>query len=62
MHVTGADLEPALTRRLAELGVRAGQTVTPMHRTSGGARVVGVDHTRVALARAVLRRIEVVPA
>jgi Fe2+ transport system protein FeoA len=60
VHVTGADLDAALVRRLAELGVRAGRTVTPLHGTSGGGRVVAVDDTRVALARAVLRRIEVV--
>ncbi len=62
VHVTAADLEPALARRLAELGVRSGQTVTPLHRTSGGGRVVSVDDTRVALARSVLRCIEVVAA
>lgn len=59
VHVTRADLEPALARRLAELGVRDGRTITPLHRTSGGGRVVAVDDTRVALARTVLRRIEV---
>ncbi len=62
VHVTGADLEPALARRLAELGVRAGRTITPLHSTSGGGRVVAVDDTRVALAKAVLRRIEVAAA
>ncbi len=60
VQVTRADLEPALVRRLAELGVRAGRTVTALHGTSGGGRVVAIDDTRVALARTVLRRIEVV--
>jgi Fe2+ transport system protein FeoA len=62
VHVTGADLEPSLARRLAELGVRPGRTVTALHATSGGGRVVAVDDTRVALARTVLRRIEVTAA
>ncbi len=60
LHVAGTDLEPALERRLAELGVRRGQAVTPLHRTSGGGRVLAVGDTRIALARSVLRRIEVV--
>ena len=59
MHVVETDLDAPLARRLAELGVRTGQLVTPLHRTAGGARVVAVGDTRVALARSVLRRIEV---
>ena len=53
------DVEPTLTRRLAELGIRAGQHVTPVHRTAGGGRVLAVGDTRLALARSVLRRITV---
>jgi len=51
--------DPALGRRLAELGLRSGEVVTPLHRTAGGGRLVAVGDTRVALARAVLRTIEV---
>jgi ferrous iron transport protein A len=57
--VVTTSLDAALTRRLAELGVRRGQPVTPLHRTTGGARVLAVGDTRVALARSVLRSIEV---
>lgn len=51
--------DPSLVRRLAELGLRSGQVVTPLHRTAGGGRLIAVGDTRVALARAVLRGIEV---
>jgi Fe2+ transport system protein FeoA len=61
VRVLATDLDAALGRRIAELGIRAGQLVTPLHRTAGGARVVAVGDTRVALARSVLRRIEVEP-
>ena len=49
VRVVSTDLDAPLAQRLAELGVRGGQLVTPLHRTSGGARVVVVDDTRVAL-------------
>jgi ferrous iron transport protein A len=61
-RVSSTDVHPALARRLAELGIRAGQDVTPVHRTAGGGRVLAVGDTRLALARAVLRRIEVATA
>lgn len=51
--------DPTLGRRLAELGLRSGEVVTPLHRTAGGGRLIAVGDTRVALARAVLRSIEV---
>lgn len=57
--VASADVEPALARRLAELGIRGGQVVTPLHRTTGGGRVLAVGDSRLALAGSVLRRIEV---
>ncbi|MBN1174023.1 MAG: ferrous iron transport protein B [Micromonosporaceae bacterium] len=44
----------AQTRRLAELGLRAGIQVTPGHRTAGGGRVIGLGAARIALARSVL--------
>lgn len=46
----------ARARRLAEMGMRRGSTVTPLHRTSGGGRVVGIGVTRVAVAKTVLSR------
>lgn len=50
--------EGALVRRLAELGIRAGATVTALHRTAGGGRVIEVAGSRIAVARTVLRAIE----
>jgi ferrous iron transport protein A len=57
--VSETDVAPSLGRRLAELGIRPGEQVTPVHRTAGGGRVLAVGDTRLALARSVLRRIEV---
>jgi ferrous iron transport protein B len=50
------DLTATGVRRLAELGLRAGSTVVPLHRTAGEGRVVGVGASRVAVAGAVLSR------
>jgi Fe2+ transport system protein FeoA len=56
--VTSTDeLRPAL--RLAELGLRPGCRLTVLARTAGGGRVVGVGHARIALGRAVARRLHV---
>jgi ferrous iron transport protein A len=49
----------AVTRRLAELGVRPGRQVTVIHRVAGGGRLVGSDESRIALDRGTARRIEV---
>lgn len=47
LDVPGCD--PALRRRLAEIGVRCGQCVCPLQRIPGGGRVVSVGPTRIAL-------------
>jgi Fe2+ transport system protein FeoA len=47
------------TRRLAELGLRAGARVRVVLRTAGGGRVIAVDESRIALDRQTLRRIPV---
>ncbi len=60
--VRGISAEPVLRRRLAELGIRGGESITPLHATAGGGRLLAVGDTRVALARAVLLLIEVEPA
>ncbi|HEU4676783.1 MAG TPA: ferrous iron transport protein A [Motilibacteraceae bacterium] len=53
-------LAPAgLSRRLAELGLRRGRSVEVLQRTSGGGRVVGVDHGRIALDRRTLAALPV---
>ncbi|MBT8224899.1 MAG: ferrous iron transport protein A, partial [Dactylosporangium sp.] len=51
------DAATARTRRLAEMGLRAGTTVTPAHRVAGGGRIVRIGAVRVAVARAVLARL-----
>lgn len=42
-----------LARRLRELGLRVGVTISAVRRTSGGGRVVAAGETRVALDREV---------
>lgn len=42
-------LSPATSRRLAELGLRAGETVTLAIRGTGGTRIVSVQGSRIAL-------------
>lgn len=51
----------ARERRLAELGLRAGERVTVLHRVSGGGRLLAVDDARIALGPAVLRAFPVIP-
>lgn len=50
---------PRTRLRLAELGLRPGESVAVSHRTSGGGRVVSVDHGRIALDKATLQTIAV---
>ncbi|GAA6527334.1 FeoA family protein [Intrasporangium sp. DVR] len=47
-------LEAATTRRLGELGLRAGTEVVILHRTAGRGRVIATGTTRIALDRATL--------
>ena len=46
-------------RRLAELGLRRGQTVAVLGRTSGGGRLLGVGDARIAVDRTTLRAMTV---
>ena len=59
LTVTATRGDAGLVRRLAELGVRRGESVLPLHRTAGGGRLVAVGDSRVALAREVLRAVAV---
>ena len=52
-------LDAARTRRLAELGLRAGAEVVVLHRTPGGGRVVAVEDSRIAIDRTTLRALPV---
>lgn len=57
--VAVSDRDPALGRRLGELGLRVGARVTLLRRTSGGGAIVAIGDDRLALARVVLRAVEV---
>lgn len=52
-------LDPARTRRLAELGLRSGTEVIVLHRTAGRGRVLAIGETRLALDRATLAALPV---
>ena len=55
------DVPTAMARRLAELGLRAGETVQVMHGTAGGGRLLAVGDTRIAVDRQTARSIPVRP-
>ena len=61
LRVIGAVGPTALTRRLAELGVRVGSHVRCVQRNSGGGRIVDVAGSRIALGRDVLESVQAVP-
>ncbi|HET8601974.1 MAG TPA: FeoA family protein [Segeticoccus sp.] len=61
VRVVGANGDPRVVRRLAELGVRAGCRMVALRRTPGGGRVVSVDGSRIALDRDTLRLLTVEP-
>ena len=54
--------ELRLSRRLAELGLRAGEPVVPRHRVAGGGRLLEVSGSRLAVDRGVLRQLLVADA
>ena len=45
--------------RLAELGIRPGEHVIVIQRTSGGGRILGLGDCRIAVDRPTARRIEI---
>ena len=55
-------LDAPVQRRLAELGIRRGMTVTVTQRTSGGGRVIKVGHTRYALDKNTANALRVRPS
>lgn len=60
VSVVGAHADTAaVTRRLAELGIRPGTQVSILARTSGGGAIVAIVDDRLALARSILAAIEV---
>lgn len=50
---------PATSRRMAQLGIRTGASVSLLGRTSGGGAIVAIGDDRLALSRDVLRGIQV---
>lgn len=50
---------PAGTRRMKELGLRPGATVTVAQKTAGGGRVIQVATSRYALSATALRQVQV---
>lgn len=53
---------PPVTRRLAELGIRAGATLTLLSRTSGGGAILAIGDDRIAVSREILRSVQVTPS
>lgn len=48
-HIETEEFSHDMQRRLAELGIRIGTTVTVIQKTSGGGRIIKLDHTRYAI-------------
>ncbi len=61
LTLVAAGASEEVVRRLAELGLRRGATLSCTRRTAGGGRIVAVDGSRVALGRDLVRAIEVEP-
>jgi len=61
VHVTAVGGDPAVRRRLAEMGVRPGAKTTVLHRSAGGGRVLAVDGARVAVDAELAALIEAEP-
>lgn len=57
--VTATTTAPDLVRRLAELGVRPGASLTVVQRTAGGGRVIDTGSARYAVDNRTLHHIEV---
>ena len=51
----------AISRRLAELGIRPGATLQIQSRTSGGGAILAIGDDRIAVSREILDSIEVDP-
>jgi ferrous iron transport protein A len=60
LHVVAAgNPNPAVTRRLAELGLRPGVRLAVQSRTSGGGAVLAIGDDRIAVARSILTGVQV---
>lgn len=52
---------PAVIRRLAEMGLRAGTLLRIQSRTSGGGAILAIGDDRVAVSRVILSGVTVAP-
>ena len=50
---------PAVDRRLAELGIRAGTIVEILTRTSGRGAILAIGDDRIAVSRSILQSVHV---
>jgi ferrous iron transport protein A len=57
--VGGSQSSHAISRRLAELGIRPGATLLIQSRTSGGGAILAIGDDRIAVSRQILNSIEV---
>jgi len=55
--IQAADVDPAQARRLGELGLRAGESVRVVQRAVGGARVLAVNGSRIAIDKQTAERL-----
>ena len=58
VRLSNTSADPS-SRRLAELGLRPGADIHVMRRTSGGGRLLGLGHSRMAVDRVTLRSLHV---
>jgi Fe2+ transport system protein FeoA len=58
-HVASAPSDPALAHRLMTLGGRPGPLVRVVEKASGGARVIDLGGSRIAVSQTLARTLEV---
>jgi ferrous iron transport protein A len=60
VHVlSGHAATPALTRRLAEMGLRSGASLRILSRTSGGGAILAIGDDRIAVSAVILQSVTV---
>ncbi len=55
--IQAADVDPAQARRLGELGLRTGESVRVVQRAVGGALVLAVNGSRIAIDKQTAERL-----
>ncbi len=59
LTIAGSSRSGAVSRRLAELGIRPGVVLRIQSRTSGGGAILAIGDDRIAVSRQILATIEV---